>query len=58
MKKEKIFFFDLDGTLLNKEKKITDKTMEAVYSSEIVKNEINKQASQSFASKKGRGKKK
>ncbi len=30
MKNEKIFFFDLDGTLLNKEKKITDKTMEAL----------------------------
>ncbi len=27
---EKIFFFDLDGTLLNKEKKITDKTMDAL----------------------------
>jgi Cof subfamily protein (haloacid dehalogenase superfamily) len=26
----KIFFFDLDGTLMNKEKKITDKTMEAL----------------------------
>ncbi|WP_175560055.1 Cof-type HAD-IIB family hydrolase [Butyrivibrio sp. YAB3001] len=27
---KKIFFFDLDGTLLDKEKKITDKTMEAL----------------------------
>lgn len=27
---EKIFFFDLDGTLLNREKKITEKTMEAL----------------------------
>jgi Cof subfamily protein (haloacid dehalogenase superfamily) len=26
----KIFFFDLDGTLLNKEKRITDKTMDAL----------------------------
>jgi hypothetical protein len=28
--REKIFFFDLDGTLLNSEKKITPKTMEAL----------------------------
>lgn len=27
---EKLFLFDLDGTLLNKEKKITEKTMEAL----------------------------
>lgn len=27
---EKIFFFDLDGSLLNSEKKITDKTMDAL----------------------------
>lgn len=36
----------------------TDKTLDAVYSTETVKKEINKQAFNSFVSKTGKGKKK
>lgn len=37
---------------------ITDKTVDAVYSSNVVKNEINKNANKAFVSQKGKRKKK